>query len=65
GVLYFAFAGGGSGQTDTLVALVFCLAWLVIGFGYLYIRKWRTGEPILHPEDHKDKVGLPSEMVPN
>jgi amino acid transporter len=65
GVLYFAFAGGGSGQTNTLVALLFCLAWLVIGFGYLYMRKLRTGEPILHPADHKEKVGLPSEMVPN
>ena len=65
GVLYFAIAGGGSGQTDTLVALVFCLAWLVIGFGYLYIRKLRTGEPILHPEDHKEKIALAGEMVPN
>ncbi|MBV9688352.1 MAG: APC family permease [Ktedonobacteraceae bacterium] len=65
GVLYFAIAGGGSGQVDTLVALVFCLAWLIIGFGYLYIRKLRTGEPILHPEDHKEKIGLMGEMIPN
>jgi APA family basic amino acid/polyamine antiporter len=53
GVLYFAIAGGGSTQIDTLIAVGFCLAWLIIGFGFLYIRKLVTGVPILHPEDYK------------
>jgi len=57
GVMYFSMAGGGSVQTDTLVAVGFSLAWLVIGFAFLYIRKLRTGIPILHPEDHKEKLG--------
>jgi APA family basic amino acid/polyamine antiporter len=57
GVLYFSMAGGGSVQIDTLVAVGFSVAWLVIGFAYLYIRKWRTGIPILHPADHKEKLG--------
>jgi APA family basic amino acid/polyamine antiporter len=57
GVLYFALAGGGSGQIDTIVAAVFALAWLIIGFGFLYIRKVTTGVPILHSEDYKEKSG--------
>jgi basic amino acid/polyamine antiporter, APA family len=56
GVLYFALAGGGSTQVDTIIAAAFALAWLVIGFGYLFIRKIVTGEAILHPEDHKQKI---------
>ena len=55
-VLYFAIAGGGSTQVDTLVAVGFALAWLVIGFGFLYIRKLVSGVPILHPEDHKENI---------
>jgi amino acid transporter len=57
GVFYYAFAGGGSSQTNTIIAGGFCLAWLVIGFAFLYIQKLRTGIPILHPEDHKEKFG--------
>ncbi len=56
GVLYYAIVSGGSTQTDTIVAGVFCLAFLVIGFGFLYIRKLTTGIPILHPEDYKADV---------
>ncbi len=62
GVLYFALAGGGSSQLDTIIAGVICVAWLVIGFAILYIRKLTQGIPILHPEDHKEKlneVGIP------
>src|SRR5229473_4938250 len=55
GVLYFAITGGGSTQVDTIMAGVFSIAWLVIGFGYLYVRKLVSGVPILHPEDHKEK----------
>ncbi len=55
GVLYFAIIGGGATQVDTIIAGVFCVAWLVIGFAYLYIRKLTSGIPILHPEDHKEK----------
>jgi APA family basic amino acid/polyamine antiporter len=57
GVMYFSIAGGGSTQTDTLVAVGFSLAWLVVGFAFLYVRKLRTGIPILHPEDHKENLG--------
>ena len=53
GVLYFAITGGGSTQVDTIIAVVFCLAWLGIGFGYLYARKLVSGVPILHGEDYK------------
>jgi amino acid transporter len=58
GVLYFAISGGGSTQTDTIIALAFSLAWLVIGFAFLWIRQRVTGIPILHPEDHKEKNGI-------
>ncbi len=62
GVLYFALAGGGSSQTNTIIAGAFSILWLAVGFVYLYIRKLRTGRPILHPEDHKEKLnedGIP------
>jgi amino acid transporter len=62
GVLYFAIIGGGAAQTDTIIAGAVAIAWLVIGFGYLYIQKVRTGTPILHPEDYKktDDVAVTS-----
>jgi amino acid transporter len=56
GVLYFAITGGGSTQVDTIIAGAFSLAWLGIGFGYLYMRKLVSGEPILHEEDYKEKA---------
>jgi hypothetical protein len=40
---------------DTIIAGVFCIAWLVIGFAYLYIRQLTSGIRILHPEDYKEK----------
>src|SRR5712691_5167997 len=58
GVIYFAIAGGGSTQTDTLIAAAFSVAWLVIGFALLWVRQVVTGIPILHPEDHKEKHGI-------
>ncbi len=58
GVLFFAITGGGSTQTDTIIAAVFAVAWLVIGFAFLYIRKVVSGVPILHPEDYKTKTML-------
>ncbi len=59
GVAYYdLFTQGSAVTTDTIVAIVFSLAWLVIGFGYLYIRKVRTGVPIFHPEDHKEKIDI-------
>jgi len=58
GVLYFAISGGGSSQTDTIIALGFSIAWLVIGFAFLWVRQMVTGIPILHPEDHKEKHGI-------
>ncbi len=64
GVLYFAITGGGSTQVDTIIAGAFSIAWLAIGFGYLYIRKLITGEAILHAHDYKAKesaaVGVPA-----
>jgi APA family basic amino acid/polyamine antiporter len=55
GVLYYAITSGGSTQADTIIAGVFCVAWLVIGFAFLYGRKLVTGIPVLHPEDYKAK----------
>lgn len=55
GVLYFAITGGGATQTDTIIAVTFAVAWLVTGFGFLYVRKLVSGVPILHPEDYKAK----------
>ena len=63
GVLYFAIAGGGNTQIDTLIAVGFCLVWLIVGFGFLYIRKLVTGVPILHPEDHKTKSATSVESM--
>jgi APA family basic amino acid/polyamine antiporter len=57
GVAYFdLFTQGSSISHDTSIALGFALAWLVIGFGYLFIRKAVKGVPILHGEDHKEKL---------
>ena len=57
GVAYFdLFTQGPSYTHDTSVALGFSLAWLVIGFAFLFIRKGVKGVPILHPEDHKEKL---------
>jgi APA family basic amino acid/polyamine antiporter len=53
GVLYYAITSGGSTQVDTIIAALFCVAWLMIGFAALYVRKLMTGVPILHPEDYK------------
>jgi amino acid transporter len=58
GVLYFAIAGGGSTQTDTMIAAGFAILWLVIGFGFLFGRKIVSGIPILHPEDYKAKNNI-------
>nr|HET6902789.1 APC family permease [Ktedonobacteraceae bacterium] len=55
GVLYFAITGGGSAQVDTIIAAVFAVLWLAVGFAFLYIRQVRTGVPILHEEDYKEK----------
>ncbi len=58
GVIYFAIAGGGSTQVDTIIAGAFSIAWLVIGFAFLWVRQLMTGIPILHPEDHKEKNNI-------
>jgi basic amino acid/polyamine antiporter, APA family len=58
GVYYFNITGGGSLTTDTIIAGGFSIAWLVIGFAFLWIRQLVTGIPILHPEDHKVKQGI-------
>ena len=53
GVIYFAITQGGNPQRNIIIAVVFSVAWLVIGFGFLFIRKLVTGIPVLHPEDYK------------
>jgi len=59
GVAYYdLFTQGAAYTQNTIIAIIFSLGWLVIGFGYLYIRKVRTGTPILHPEDHKEKLDV-------
>ncbi len=63
GVVYFAITAGGASQINTIVAGIFSIAWLIIGFGYLYIRKIVSGIPILHPEDHKEKIKAPIDAV--
>ena len=63
GVIYYSIVGGGSAQIDTIIAIGFSLVWLVIGFGYMYVRKLVTGEPILHPEDHKEKIAAPVDAM--
>ncbi len=60
GVAYYdLFTQGPSYTHDTSIALGFSLAWLVIGFGYLYIRKLVSGVSILHEEDYKAKKSIP------
>ena len=56
GVIYFAITSSGSTKTDTIIAGAFAVAWLIIGLGYLYMRQLTQGIPILHPEDHKEKL---------
>ena len=63
GVIYYAITAGGASQTNTIVAGVFSIAWLVIGFGYLYIRKLVAGIPILHAEDHKERIKTPVDAI--
>jgi len=53
GVVVYAFGTGGASALNAIIAIVFSLAWLVIGFGYLYYRQLTKGIPILHPEDYK------------
>ncbi len=55
GVLYYAIVGTSNTRVDTLVAGGFSVAFLVIGFAFLYIGQLITGVPVLHPEDHKTR----------
>jgi amino acid transporter len=63
GVIYFAIIAGGDAQTNVIIAGVVAIAWLVIGFGYLYIRKLTKGIPILHPEDYKESNSIPEPEI--
>ncbi len=68
GVLYFAIMGGGSTQTDTIIAAVFAILWLVVGFAFLFGRKIVSGVPVLHPEDYKAMRSItasPTNLIPN
>jgi basic amino acid/polyamine antiporter, APA family len=55
---------GASIQRDALIAIAFSLAWLVIGFGYLFLRKAIRGVPILHGPDHKESLADVSDVAP-
>jgi APA family basic amino acid/polyamine antiporter len=63
GVIYYAITSGGSTQADTIIALVITIIWLVLGFVYLFVRQSVSGVPILHPEDHKEKLGSLDDAV--
>ncbi len=56
GVMYYAITAGGTSQTDTIIAVAFSFGWLIVGFGYLYLRKLTKGIPILHAPDHKETL---------
>jgi basic amino acid/polyamine antiporter, APA family len=56
GVIYYAIVTGGASALNAAIAIIFCVLWLVIGFGYLYFRKVTKGIPILYSEDHKEKL---------
>lgn len=66
GVAYYDTSTQGQAiQEDTIIAIVFSLAWLVIGFAYLFIRKAVKGVPIFHGEDHKSNLaGVSAEIAP-
>ena len=63
GVIYFAIIAGAPAQTNVIIAGVVAIAWLAIGFAYLYIRKLTKGIPILHPEDYKESNSIPEPEV--
>lgn len=56
GVVYFAIVGGEPGRTNVIIAAVFSIAWLVIGFLFLFYRKLVYGVPVLHPENYKSQL---------
>lgn len=55
GVLYFAIISGGDVQKDTIIAGIYALGWLVIGFGYLFFQKFFYGTSIFCPKDYKER----------
>jgi amino acid transporter len=63
GVVYFAIVGGDPGRTNVIIAGAFSIAWLVIGFLFLFGRKLVTGVAVLHPEDYKSKMLVGSETL--
>ena len=58
GVIYYAVVGASNTRSDTIVAGVFSVAFLVLGFAFLFIRKLIGGVPILHTRDHKIKAEM-------
>jgi APA family basic amino acid/polyamine antiporter len=62
-VLYFSITGGGTIQSDTLIAVGVSVVWLIIGLAYIYIRQQTTGKRIIHPEDHKEKIAEPDVAI--
>jgi amino acid transporter len=54
-ILYYAIVGSANTQVDAIVAGVFSVAFLVIGFAFLFGRQLLTGVRVLHPEDYKSK----------
>ncbi|GCE17766.1 APC family permease [Dictyobacter kobayashii] len=62
GVIYFAIVGNSDAQRNVIIAGVVSIAWLVVGFGFLYIRKLTKGIPILHPEDYKEAINTSTDL---
>ncbi|GCF08532.1 APC family permease [Dictyobacter arantiisoli] len=62
GVIYFAIVGNSDAQRNVIIAGIFAIAWLVIGFAFLFFRKVTKGIPILHAEDYKQNVGITPEV---
>ena len=55
-VLYYAIVGAANTQVDAIVAGTASVAFLVLGFVFLFGRKMVTGVRVLHPEDYKTKL---------
>jgi APA family basic amino acid/polyamine antiporter len=60
GVLYYAIVGATNTKMDSIIAGSVSIAFLVLGFIFLFGRQAVTGIRVLHPEDYKVKKGLVS-----
>lgn len=61
-VIYYAIVGASNTKVDAIVASTFSVAFLVLGFTFLFMRKLITGVPILHAEDYRAVAAGASEL---